>query len=113
MWIAKALNILTPKAGFSVYEDNINKIEWFSEDIERPSNDAILSKVSELKLAEPVRILRLQRDRLLAESDWRDLPSYPGSNQESWRTYRQALRDLPSDTEDTSNPTWPTAPETD
>ena len=113
MWIAKALNILTPKAGFSVYEDNINKIEWFSEDIERPSNDAILSNVSELKLAEPVRILRLQRDRLLAESDWRDLPSYPGSNQESWRTYRQALRDLPSDTEDTSNPTWPTAPETD
>tara|TARA_Y100000813_G_C24087882_1_gene316701 strand:- start:404 stop:745 length:342 start_codon:yes stop_codon:yes gene_type:complete len=113
MWITKALDILTPKAGFSVHEDNINKIEWFSEDIERPSNDTILSKVSELKSAEPMRLLRIERDRLLAESDWRDLPSYPGSNQEAWRTYRKALRDFPANTEDASNPTWPTAPETD
>ena len=57
--------------------------------------------------------LRRERDQLLAQSDWRDLPSYPGSNQEAWRTYRKALRDLPANTEDASNPTWPTAPETD
>ena len=113
MWITKALDILTPKAGFSVHEDNINKIEWFSEDIERPSNDTILSKVSELKSAEPMRLLRIERDRLLTESDWRDLPSYPGSNQEAWRTYSKELRDLPANTEDANNPTWPTAPETD
>ena len=56
--------------------------------------------------------LRRDRDQLLSQSDWRDLPSYPGSNQEAWRTYRQQLRDLPSTT-DPSNPTWPTAPEND
>ena len=56
--------------------------------------------------------LRKDRDQLLSQSDWRDLPSYPGSNQEAWRTYRQQLRDLPSTT-DPSNPTWPTAPEND
>mgnify|MGYP004453504771 CR=1 FL=1 len=56
--------------------------------------------------------LRDQRDQLLSQSDWRDLPSYPGSNQEAWRTYRQQLRDLPSTT-DPSDPTWPTAPEND
>mgnify|MGYP003138433461 CR=1 FL=1 len=56
--------------------------------------------------------LRQERNRLLSESDWRDLPSYPGSNQEAWRTYRQQLRDLPSTT-DPSDPTWPTAPEND
>lgn len=56
--------------------------------------------------------LRQERDKLLSQSDWRDLPSYPGSNQEAWRTYRQQLRDLPSTT-DPSNPTWPTAPEND
>lgn len=54
--------------------------------------------------------LRDQRNQVLAQSDWRDLPSYPGSNQEAWRTYRQQLRDMPSTT-DPSNPTWPTAPE--
>ena len=72
----------------------------------------ISNKISELEAAEPIRLLREKRDQLLSQSDWRDLPSYPGSNQEAWRTYRQQLRDLPSTT-DPSNPTWPTAPEND
>ena len=70
------------------------------------------AKKLELEAAEPMRLLREERDQLLSQSDWRDLPSYPGSNQEAWRTYRQQLRDLPSTT-DPSNPTWPTAPEND
>ena len=55
--------------------------------------------------------LRRERDQLLAQSDWRDLPSYPGADQEAWRTYRQQLRDLPADTEDASNPIWPEKPQ--
>ena len=55
--------------------------------------------------------LRRDRDQLLNESDWRDLPSYPGEDQTAWRTYRQRLRDLPADTEDASNPIWPEKPE--
>ena len=55
--------------------------------------------------------LRRDRDQLLAESDWRDLPSYPGADQAAWRTYRQQLRDLPADTEDASNPIWPEKPQ--
>ena len=70
------------------------------------------AKKLELEAAEPMRLLRVERDQLLSQSDWRDLPSYPGSNQEAWRTYRQQLRDLPSTT-DPSDPTWPTAPEND
>ena len=93
-------------------ESLVDKIVWKDERT-IPTKAQIETKIAELKAKEPVRILRLQRDRLLAESDWRDLPSYPGSNQEAWRTYRQALRDLPANTEDASNPTWPTAPETD
>lgn len=111
MWIAKALDILTPKAGFSVCEDNIDKIEWFSKDIERPSNDTILSKVSELKAAEPMRLLRVKRDQLIAATDWRATIDYQGTNQDEWLAYRQALRDLPANTEDASNPTWPIPPE--
>ena len=29
---------------------------------------------------------------------------------DAWKTYRQALRDLPSNTSDPANPTWPTKP---
>ena len=43
---------------------------------------------------------------------------YPGSNQEVWRTYRQALRDLPATQEPQldkngmlTNITWPEIPE--
>ena len=30
---------------------------------------------------------------------------------DAWKTYRQALRDLPAKTTDPTNPTWPTKPE--
>ena len=110
--IVNAIESLVDKAKFSIEDGDYDKIVWKDERT-IPTKAQIETKIAELKAKEPVRILRLQRDKLLAESDWRDLPSYPGSNQEAWRTYRQALRDLPANTEDASNPTWPTAPETD
>ncbi len=39
--------------------------------------------------------MRIQRDRLLAESDWTQVADAPVDRQE-WATYRQALRDLPA-----------------
>ena len=77
--------------------------------------------IDQLRAAEPMRLLREERDRLLKESDWvvvyamehgTDIP-------QSWRTYRQALRDLPSTSSPQCWPTdilimesvnWPTAP---
>jgi len=43
--------------------------------------------------------LKYRNNRLLA-SDWTQLPDAP-CDREAWLTYRQALRDLPSD------PNWP------
>jgi hypothetical protein len=56
--------------------------------------------------------LRIVRDRLLAETDWM---SYSDSSDMSnaWRTYRQALRDITSQTPNDiglSNITFPTKP---
>ena len=39
--------------------------------------------------------MRHQRDRLLAESDWTQLPDAPCDKQ-TWADYRQALRDFPA-----------------
>lgn len=52
--------------------------------------------------------LRAQRDRLLAETDVYALSDRTLSDE--MRTYRQALRDLPANTSDPQNPTWPTKP---
>ena len=82
------------------------------------TEEEINTKIQELRAAEPMRLLREERNRRLTETDWRDLPSYPGTDQDDWRTYRQALRDLPSNSEpqldeqgNLTNVTWPTKPE--
>jgi len=51
--------------------------------------------------------LRRERDNLLHDTDWWVLR---GSISESQTTYRQQLRDLPANTADAANPTWPVAP---
>ena len=54
--------------------------------------------------------VKLARNRLLIASDWRDLPSYAGSDQAAWRTYRQKLRDLPQDYTEVADIVFPTEP---
>tara|TARA_R110000744_G_scaffold305851_1_gene414200 strand:+ start:201 stop:506 length:306 start_codon:yes stop_codon:yes gene_type:complete len=55
--------------------------------------------------------LRFERDDLLNQTDNRMLADAPsGRDNAAWRAYRQALRDLPENTVDPLNPTWPTKP---
>jgi hypothetical protein len=54
--------------------------------------------------------LRVERDKLLSESDWTQVPDAP-VDQAAWAAYRQALRDLPENTTDPANPVWPTKPQ--
>ena len=55
--------------------------------------------------------LRQQRDIKLKESDWRVVVTdYPSENKDAWIAYRQALRDLPSNTTDPYTVSWPTPP---
>ena len=54
--------------------------------------------------------LRVERDDLLFDSDWTQARDVTLANDNDWKTYRQALRDLPANTSDPANPTWPTKP---
>lgn len=56
--------------------------------------------------------IRAERNRLLAESDWRVLPDSPVTNKLEWYEYRQALRDLPEIAVNNNfiNTPWPEAP---
>ena len=47
-----------------------------------------------LQSREPMRLLRVERDRLLAETDWTALGDVTMSS--NMKTYRQQLRDLPA-----------------
>lgn len=48
--------------------------------------------------------MRLERDRLLAASDWAMTPDSP-TDKTAWTVYRKALRDFPA--------TWTPGPEAD
>ena len=54
-----------------------------------------------------VAALREKRNQLLIETDWWVLR---GSPTDAQNAYRLALRDLPANTADPSNPTWPEEP---
>jgi hypothetical protein len=59
-------------------------------------------------------LLRGRRTMLLTKTDKYVIPDWPHASVESanaWVTYRQALRDLPSVTEDPANPVWPARPD--
>ena len=51
--------------------------------------------------------VRLERDRKLQDTDWRASSDLTLSD--DWKTYRQALRDVPTQS-DPYNITWPTEP---
>ena len=65
--------------------------------------------IGETATATPaIDVLRFNRDRLLRETDHYALSDVTLSD--DMKTYRQALRDLPANTSDPANPTWPTKP---
>ena len=55
-----------------------------------------------------LEILREERNRRLAETDYLALSDVTLSTEMA--EYRQALRDLPANTSDPANPTWPVKP---
>jgi len=73
-----------------------------------PSLEEIETKIAELEAAEPLRLLREERDKKLAETDWRATVDYPGNDKQLWLDYRQALRDVTE--QDPNNVIWPSEP---
>ena len=114
--IPHALQSLKPGAQWVLRGENYTGLEWLDSD-QKPTKTEVANKIAELDAAEPMRLLRIERDKKIALTDWRVLPDQTPSD--DWINYRQALRDLPasaspklnSDYElDFSSFTWPTEP---
>ena len=89
-------------------------------DISRDDSGNVIIEVNQEKITkmnEDVRQfnliqLRIKRDVLLQQCDWVvSISDYPKEDLEEWKVYRQALRDIPTATEDPSNPVWPVPPQ--
>jgi len=97
MDVTAALLELEPGAEWSCNGEDYDQINWLSSDIPKPTRAQVEAKIQELKAAEPMRLLRVHRDKLLAETDWVTMRSYSTNTPvpEEWVAYQQALRDLP------------------
>ena len=72
--------------------------------------DGVLKDTTTIEPDKALNDLRISRNRRLLASDWTQSRDVTLSNDADWKTYRQALRDLPANTSDPTNPTWPTPP---
>ncbi len=98
-------------------ESNVDK-RWVLDDrlyVEGVTQDALDAALAAWD--QPAYVLRRASDKLradrnerLAASDWTQFSDVVLDNKAAWATYRQALRDLPANTADPANPTWPTKP---
>ena len=119
--ISDALQILRPGAEWSISDNLYNKIEWLDKTQTKPTEEEVNAKIKELETAEPFLLLRRERNRLIAETDWTQLKDVDLDiiRERNWNNYRQALRDLPAKSNptldsygnlDMSSVTWPTKP---
>ena len=92
-----AILSLVPNAKFAITDNKYNSIEWF-DSRNKPSEADVINEVKRLIDDEPMRLLRVERDKRLAESDWVVTKAIENETSipSEWKTYRQALRDLPS-----------------
>ena len=69
----------------------------------------VSAKKAELDAAEPMKLLREERNRRIAETDWWALADLTMS--QAQRDYRQALRDITKSYSSLDDVVWPTKPE--
>jgi len=116
--IITAVHSLTPGAEWVLRGGEYSGLEWIDgHGYDKPTAAEITAKIAELEAEEPMRLLRVERDRRIALTDWRASSDLTLSSE--WSEYRQALRDLPSTATptlnemgdlDLSSVTWPTEP---
>ena len=90
----KALKSLKSLSEWSWSGYDYANLNWISSDT-KPTESEIDAEVTRLNNAEPIRLLRVERNRLLTACDWTQSRDLTLSNDADWKTYRQALRDLP------------------
>ena len=115
--VTHALQELKPGAQWLVRGDDYSGLEWLDSGQTKPTETEVTNKITTLDAAEPMRLLRVERDARIAKTDWRASSDLTISD--AWKTYRQALRDLPASATpklnssydlDLTSVTWPTEP---
>ena len=90
-------------------DDNGSAVESDNPDNWGVSWTTVSAKKDELDAAEPLKMLREERNRRIAETDWWALSDVPMSDDR--RLYRMELRDITNSYNSLDDVVWPTKPE--
>lgn len=101
----RAIHELRPNAEWVLRGDDL---EWLDSSQTEPTEAEITAKVSELQAAEPLRLLREERNRLIADTDW--WASSDLTMTQAQIDYRQALRDITNTYSSLDGVIWPVKP---
>jgi len=94
---ADALLSLHPGAEWVLRGDNL---EWLDTKQTQPTEEEIQAKIAELTAAEPLRLLRIERDNLLTQTDWEvQRNTEMGIDNTDLIDYRISLRNIPQEIE--------------
>ena len=115
-----ALSSLKPNAQWAWNGDEYSGLTWLDSGT-APTESEIDAEVTRLNNAEPMRLLRIERDARLTACDWIiTMHKELGTNiPAAWKTYRQSLRALPASASPSldsygdlnlTSVTWPTEP---
>ena len=116
-----ALDTLKPNSLWQWQGTDYSGLNWVDSSQTKPTESEIDAEVTRLDNAEPMRLLRVERDRRLSACDWVSAKSTDTgvAVTTAWKTYRQSLRDLPASASpsldsnydlDLTSVTWPTEP---
>ena len=103
--VIDVLMLIRPNAYCQTNGDTFADVVWLDEVQSRPTDAEFAAGEVELDWL----LVRRERDRLLADSDWTQVADAP-VNQQAWAVYRQALRDIPQDFATPGDVVWPAAP---
>lgn len=117
----QVIDHLCPGSFFTIDDNDYSTLIWDpSNTYTKPTESQIQAKNIELINIIAYDHLRMKRDKLLAETDKYTFSDYPHTNdtiKNQWLTYRQALRDITTqtptvnlETGEISNIIWPTPP---
>ena len=119
--VGEALFVLRPGAEWNVTDDVYTGIEWLDKNQTKPTLEEVSTTVAKLNDEEPMRLLRVERDKRLTDCDWVVTKAIETGDMVSnvWKAYRQSLRDLPLSSSpqldsyynlDLNSVNWPTKP---
>ena len=116
---------IRPGSEFTINGNDYSSLVWNDSDSSKPTEQEILNKILDNENILKYEILRIERNKKLLDSDKYMIIDFPNMNSsivDSFKIYRQELRDLPQnvnisnvtitydDVEPLSGIIWPTKP---